>query len=168
MKPILALTITTAAIAISGAAFAQTTVSKSTTTSADGSTITTITRTTDTDTRASTITTPQQFSSYAYSRWDKNADGFITPDEWDYNVVRWYGPNVTTYKTYSDWDLNRNGQLDAGEFGTVVTKTGLYDTWNVTTTTVPATTTPDASFATYDLNGDGNITPSEWTQIHKK
>ena len=164
---ILTLTLTTA-LSFSVAAHAQTTISKSTTTSADGTSVTTITRTTDTDKRAATITTPQQFTSYAYSRWDKNADGFITSDEWDSNVVSWYGPNVTTYKTYADWDINRNNQLDAQEFDAVVNKTGLYNTWNVTTTTLPASATVDSSFATYDLNGDGNITPSEWSQIHKK
>lgn len=149
-------------------AHAETTVTKSTDPVTGTTTTTSITRSTDTDPRVKSIRTEQQFTSYAYSRWDKNADGFITPDEWDSNVVTWYGPEVTTYKTYADWDLNRNGKLDEGEFRRVVGDTGLYKTWNVTTTTAPGVAlSADASFAAHDLNGDGKIVPSEWNQTYK-
>jgi len=50
----------------------------------------------------------------------------------------------------------------------VMGDTGLYKTWNVTTTTSPSVVTTDSSFASYDLNGDGSITPSEWQQTHGK
>lgn len=166
-KSILTLSLI-AGFAVISAAHAETTVSKTTTTTtaADGST-TTITRTTDADPRVKTIRTEQQFNTYAYSRWDKNGDGYVTPDEWDTNVTTWYGPGVTTYKTYASWDRNHNGKLDEQEFNRVMNETDLYKTWNVETVTTPAGTTTDSTFATYDLNGDGSITPSEWSQVHK-
>ena len=163
-KSILSLTLISG-LALATAANAATTVTKTTDPVTGATTTTTITRGNDTDPRVKTIRTEQDFVTYAYSRWDKNADGSISPDEWDSNVVTWYGPNVTTYKTYADWDLNHNGKLDETEFNRVMGDTGLYKTWNVTTTTTPAVVTTDSSFASYDLNGDGKITPSEWEQV---
>lgn len=157
-----------AGFTMSSAAYAETTVTKTTDPATGTTTTTTITRSTDSDPRVKAIRTEQQFVTYAYSRWDKNGDGYVTPDEWDSNVTTWYGPNVTTYKTYADWDRNHNGKLDEQEFNRVMNETDLYKTWNVQTTTIPTATTVDATFATYDLNGDGSITPSEWSQAHGK
>ncbi len=149
-------------------AHAETTVTKSVDPSTGAVTTTTFTRQTDTDPRVKTVRTEQQFVTYAYDRWDKNGDGYITSDEWDSNVTTWYGPGVTTYKTYADWDRNHNGKLDAQEFSRVMNETNLYKTWNVETVTTPAAATIDSTFATYDLNGDGSITPSEWEQVNKR
>ena len=153
-----------AGFAFTATANAQTTVTQ-TTNPATGTT-TTITRTTDTDPRVKTIKTEQQFVKYAYSRWDANGDGYVTPDEWDANVTTWYGPGVTVYKDYATWDRNHNGKLDANEFNRVMNDTDLYKTWNVETVTTGPAVTTDSSFAAYDLNGDGSITPSEWSQVH--
>ena len=157
-----------AGISFATLAHAQTTVTQTTTTDPVSGATTTITRTTDTDPRAKSVRTEQQFVKYAYSRWDKNGDGYITPDEWDSSVTTWYGPSVTTYKDYASWDRNHNGKLDQNEFNRVMNETDLYKTWNVTTVTTPANVTTDSSFASYDLNGDGSITPSEWEQVHKR
>lgn len=167
-KSILALGLI-AGVSLATLANAQTTVTTQTTSTnpVTGAT-TTITRTTDTDPRVKAIRNEQQFVKYAYSRWDKNGDGYVTPDEWNESVVTWYGPGVTTYKDYASWDRNHNGKLDANEFNRVMNETNLYETWNVTSVTAPAVTTTDSTFATYDLNGDGSITPSEWTQVHGK
>ncbi len=155
-------------ISLASAAQAETTVTKTVDPSTGTVTTTTFTRQTDTDPRVKTVRTEQQFVTYAYDRWDQNGDGYVTPDEWDSNVTTWYGPGVTTYKTYADWDRNHNGKLDQQEFNRVINETNLYKTWNVETVTTPAATTIDSSFATYDLNGDGSITPSEWSQVHGK
>ncbi len=163
-KHILA-TLLVSGLIIPAAAQAQSTI---TTTSTGPTTI--ITRSTDTDPRAAKIVSPEEFSTYVYSRWDKNGDGFISKDEWDYNVSQWYGPKVTTYRNYTDWDLNHNGQIDPSEFDAALKSTGLYKTWSVTTTSTSTDTTrlsPDAAFAAHDLNGDGKIVPSEWNQTYR-
>ncbi len=139
----------------------QTTVTEN----ADGSTTTTTTTSYyyDYDKNHNGILDSTEFYNYAYTAWDMNRDGYLSPEEWKLQTARWYGPAATEYKTYTYWDKNGDGRIDATEFDTTVSSTNLYSTW----ATSPAKTITNdayanASFRLRDLNGDGTITMEEW------
>ena len=132
----------------------------------DGSvTTTTTTYYFDQDANNNGILDSQEFNRYVYTRWDRNRDGFVTPDEWNVATTRWYAPQTATIKTYSAWDKNGDGRLDASEFDVVVKDTNLYRVWDANAdNTIESGEYATSTFSLYDLNKDGTITIDEWKQ----
>lgn len=131
----------------------------------DGSTKTTTTRYyyNDQDANNNGILDTQEFNTFVYNRWDRNGDGFVTDDEWQASTVRWYPPGYSEYKTYTYWDKDHDGRLDANEFGSVMENTKLYKTWDSDADNVIENSEYAAStFHIYDLDNDGKITLEEW------
>jgi len=173
MKKLLMLT---AAVSVLGAGAAYAGANVVTTTSvvpatsgtvvqknADGSTTTTTTTYyVDYDKNNNGILDSNEFYTYAYSAWDANRDGFLSPDEWNVNTVRWYGPANTTYKTYTYWDKNGDGRIDATEFDTTAATTNLYKMWDTSGTGINNDIYAAQSFRLYDTNGDGVLSMDEW------
>jgi Ca2+-binding EF-hand superfamily protein len=139
----------------------QTTVVKN----ADGSTTTTTTTSYyyDYDKNHNGILDSAEFYNYAYTAWDANHDGYLSPDEWKLATVRWYANTPTEYKTYTYWDKNGDGRIDPTEFDTTVSSTNLYTTWATgPNTTIDNNAYAAQSFRIRDLNGDGVISMDEW------
>lgn len=163
MKKSLLLTVAALSV-MSAPAFAETIVSKT----VDGGTTTTTTTTRtfmypSADANNNGILDSAEFTPYVYHRWDTDRSGFITSDEWDASTVRWYGPKVTTYKTYGDWDMDKDGRLNDAEFEAMVNTTGLYTSWDVNADKVLETNEYSAqTFRLYDTNDDGALSLSEW------
>jgi Ca2+-binding EF-hand superfamily protein len=135
----------------------------------DGSTTT---RTTyyyqDHDLNNNGILDSQEFNSYVYNRWDRNGDGFVSPDEWEGNYIRWYKTPINAeFKTYTYWDKDGNGRLDPQEFDTVMTTTKLYKTWDTNADDIiESNEYANSTFAFYDQNNDGMISAEEWKASH--
>ncbi|HEY8963296.1 MAG TPA: EF-hand domain-containing protein [Alphaproteobacteria bacterium] len=140
-------------------ATSNTTVQKN----ADGSTTTTTTTYyVDYDKNNNGILDSNEFYTYAYGIWDTDHDGFLSDEEWKLNTVRWYGPANTTYQTYTYWDKNGDGRIDATEFDTTATATKLYQTWDVKGTGITNDSFAASSFRLYDTNADGVLSMDEW------
>jgi len=162
-----------AVIGIASTAHATSQQTVSTTPNADGSvTTTTTTYYYDPGAYFNTRLTPDAFYKFAYARWDLNHDNFISQDEWNVATGRWYvtpsGVAVTSapsYQTYSYWDKNGNGMIDAGEFDAAVASTQLYKIWDVNADNVIANDEyAGATFRIYDINNDGIISRDEWAK----
>ena len=80
-------------------------------TPSDASTTTTTSYYYDFDKNKNGILDSNEFYNYAYTAWDANHDGFLSPDEWKLATVRWYGPASAQYKTYTYWDKNGDGHI---------------------------------------------------------
>src|SRR5690606_942340 len=118
---------------------------------------------TDYDKNNNGILDSQEFYTYAYSIWDTDRDGFLSDEEWKTNTVRWYGPTTTTYKSYTYWDKNGDGMIDATEFDTTATDTKLYSVWDTNADSrIENNEYAAASFRIYDLNADGVLSMDEW------
>ena len=118
-------------------------------------------------------TTGATFNQYAFSRWDLDHDGIVSPAEWETSTINWYGPTTTTrtstppvYQTYTYWDKNGDGRVDSTEFSTAATSTNLYNTWETNSRVLPKSPN-EGQFVVYDVNGDGKITPSEWQMMRR-
>lgn len=132
---------------------------------ADGSTTTTTTTAyyVDYDKNNNGILDSNEFYTYAYRIWDTDRDGFLSDEEWKLSTARWYGPADTTYRTYTYWDKNGDGKIDATEFDTTVASTKLYSIWDVNADNqITNDEYAAASFRVYDLNNDGMLSMDEW------
>lgn len=131
----------------------------------DGSTTTTTTTAyyVDYDKNKNGILDSNEFYTYAYRIWDTDRDGFLSDEEWKLSTARWYGPSSSTYQTYTYWDKNGDGKVDATEFDTGAASTKLYTVWD---TNADSQINNDeyaaASFRVYDLNNDGVLSMDEW------
>jgi hypothetical protein len=146
----------------------QTVVTKEVNSDGMGGTTTTTTRYyyNDTDANNNGILDSQEFPRFVYNSWDLNGDGFVEDSEWNMNTSLWYPAGSTEYKTYTHWDKDGNGRLDADEFGTVVTTTKLYDTWDADhDSKIDENEYTDARFRVYDTNDDGALNMQEWRSI---
>ncbi|MCF8495263.1 MAG: hypothetical protein K9G62_01195 [Alphaproteobacteria bacterium] len=162
-----ALIATTALVLIAGVAQAAEQTIVTTAQNLDGSTTKTVTTTRyyypDNDLNNNGIIDSTEFPVYAYNRWDRNGDGFVTDDEWEVGAVRWYGPANNEYKTYTYWDKDGNGRIDPSEFGTQLTTTNLYSIWDTNAdNTIQGDEYAVATFRLYDINNDGQMSLEEW------
>jgi|GEM_PF-1833132 len=131
----------------------------------DGSTTTTTTTAyyVDYDKNKNGILDSNEFYTYAYRVWDTDRDGYLSDEEWKLSTARWYGPTSNTYQTYTYWDKNGDGKIDATEFDTGAASTKLYTVWD---TNADSQINNDeyaaASFRVYDTNNDGVLSMDEW------
>ena len=140
-----------------------------TTKSTDGSTTHSTTRTTyfnsPLDMNHNGIIDSTEFSPYVYSAWDLNHDGNVSQEEWAAVSGRWYaGPTQTEYRTYKYWDKNGDGRITSDEVNTNITATKIYGAWDINNDNIIQ---PEeyaaATFRQHDLDGDGAISITEWT-----
>lgn len=143
----------------------ETVVTKEVSLGAGGGTTTTTTRYyyNDVDANNNGILDTQEFPGYVYTRWDNDGDGFISDAEWQSNTARWYPKGYSEYKTYTYWDKDGDGRLDSNEFGTVISTTNLYNTWDVNADkTIEGDEYAKSTFRIYDTNDDGSLSMKEW------
>ncbi|MGB4107442.1 MAG: hypothetical protein WBK55_06570 [Alphaproteobacteria bacterium] len=146
----------------------ETVVTKEVSMDSHGGTTTTTTRYyyNDTDANNNGILDSQEFPRFVYNSWDLDGDGFVEDNEWNANTTLWYPPGYSDYKTYTYWDKDHDGKLDADEFGTVVTTTNLYDTWDADhDSQIDEAEYTGARFRVYDTNDDGALNMQEWKSI---
>lgn len=157
------------AIALSGAAYAQTEVTTTTTTT-KAPVQTNVVKKTYTysyDKNHNGIIEPGEFTTYIYDRSDYDRSGYLADDEWNVTTTRWYRtfPTIDT-KGYAFWDQDKDSRLDSNEVETLVTKTDLYNKWDTNVDTkVDVDEFSAGTFRAYDDNGDGMISQDEWKDV---
>lgn len=78
-----------------------------------------------------------------YDRWDIDADGTLTEEEWEQSIDEYYTDyDYGQYGYYKDWDLNDDGVIDEDEFAE-----GNYSIW--------------------DTNRDRNIQDTEYNEWYR-
>lgn len=127
----------------------------------------TTTRTYSYDSNKDGYIQPEEFTTYLYTRSDRDGDGYMGDEEWKVNTSQWYRPyKDVNYNTYTYWDQDKDNRLDSNEVKTLIEKTGLYSKWDADTDgKVSNEEFEKGTFAAYDDNSDGVINHDEWKGI---
>lgn len=110
---------------------------------------------------------PEEFTTYLYTRSDRDGDGYMGDEEWKINTSQWYRPyKDVNYNTYTYWDQDKDNRLDSNEVKTLIEKTGLYSKWDTNTDgKISNDEFERGTFDAYDDNGDGAISIDEWKSV---
>lgn len=74
-----------------------------------------------------------EFKSYSYNVIDYNADGKVSPAEWDYYTSTWYKPYDVSYageKEFTGYDVDGDGFIEITEYDNAYDPK-LYTLWDV-------------------------------------
>lgn len=112
---------------------------------------------------------PDEFTTYLYSRSDRDGDGYMGDEEWKMSTSQLYRPyKDVNYNTYTYWDQDKDKRLDNNEVKTLIEKTGLYSKWDTDTDgKVSNAEFEKGTFDAYDDNGNGALDLAEWKSVLK-
>lgn len=129
----------------------------------------TTTRTYSYDSNKDGFIQPEEFTTYLYTRSDRDGDGYMGDEEWKINTSQWYRPyKDVNYNTYTYWDQDKDSRLDSNEVKTLIEKTGLYSKWDANTDgKVSNEEFEKGTFSAYDDNSDGTLNLEEWKSVLK-
>ncbi len=101
-----------------------------------------------------------EIAGNAFSLWDANNDGKISQKEWNSGTDVWY-PSNAEFGVFSDWDGDGDSELDADEFKEAFDSSALGESWRMDP--LNPETFKRAYFDLYDVDDDGRVSRSEWT-----
>jgi Ca2+-binding EF-hand superfamily protein len=127
----------------------------------------TATRTYSYDSNKDGYIQPEEFTTYLYTRSDRDGDGYMGDEEWKVNTSQWYRPyKDVNLNNYTYWDQDKDNRLDSNEVKTLIEKTGLYSKWDTNTDgKVSNEEFEKGTFAAYDDNSDGALSLDEWKAV---
>ncbi len=102
-----------------------------------------------------------EIAGNAFSLWDSDNNGKISKQEWEHGTDLWYPSNVAV-RAYGDWDGDGDSELDADEFKEKFDASALGESWRADP--LSAVTFKKAYFELYDLDDDGRVTRTEWSE----
>ncbi|HRQ60067.1 MAG TPA: hypothetical protein PLO23_00890 [Alphaproteobacteria bacterium] len=166
MKTLLSQTLLSALLVSSVAVYSHTAGAQEVTTQ---TTTQTQTRTYSYDVDQDGFIQPDEFTTYFYTRSDRDGDGFMGDEEWTLNTTQMYRPyKDVNYNTYTYWDQDKDKRLDSNEVKTLIEKTGLYSKWDTNLDgKVSNAEFEIGTFNAYDDNGNGTLELSEWRSVLK-
>lgn len=108
-----------------------------------------------------------EFTTYLYTKSDRDGDGYMGDEEWEMTTSQFYRPyEDVDYNSYTYWDQDKDNRLDSNEVKTLVEKTGLYSKWDTDTDgKVSNAEFEVGTFNAYDDNGDGFLSLAEWKSV---
>lgn len=103
----------------------------------------------------------ERFNERMIEVWDTNDDDQITESEWQAGVSNLYGN--TDYGTFSQWDMNGDGHLDAEEVTQGNQQFGLYTRMDGDQDgVIDDVEIGDFFFDLFDVNDDNQLDSTEW------
>lgn len=81
----------------------------------------------DWDLNRDTYLDQDEIGAGTYSHFDNDGDGLLSEEEWGLFEGTFAEDEVGEY---AEWDVNRDGTLDANEYNTRFRSSGIYDRWD--------------------------------------
>lgn len=103
----------------------------------------------------------QDFLETNWQLWDETDDDRLNAMEWSTSMREWYGES--DYGSFTDWDENGDGFVDAKEYESTFANTNLWKGWDTDSDGVlNEDEFGSYIYSVYDNDGDGILSNDEW------